>query len=308
MIMKKHISRSFASLICHMGALSFLTAPVSARVGDITASALMEAAPSTGTETKVQSAARPFGLDIVGPVYQAGSDESSKDFLVNTLPQMEKLLDDKLGESLSLKDAKAYSLDPTKLLLSTDSVVRVYFVGEGAGYLNSLGFNVLEKPATKETPLLTETAQLIFPNASSEVSSLGSTKNPQRTEKSPLLPGDFAELGKFASGSILDFFLIANGAAGGKTTFVAPPERNEDGLQHLVAFAMPDSPYLLLGFEDLTGGGDRDFNDVLFAVDIGAANVKNLISAPEPGFAAVLLGCLFFGLTGRRRSPAPAMV
>lgn len=267
----------------------------------------MEEAVSTGLENKVQSAARPFGLDIVGPVYQAGSDEASKDFLVNTLPRMEKLLDEKLGEALSLKDAKAYSLDPTKLLLSTDSMVRVYFVGEGAGYLNSLGFNVLEKPATKETPVITETAQLIFPNASSEISSLGSTKEPRRTEKSPLLPGDFVDLGKFSSGSILDFFLIANGASGGKTTFVAPPERNVDQMQHVVAFAVPDSPYLLVGFEDLTGGGDMDFNDVLFAVDIGAANVKNLISAPEPGFAVVLLGCLTFGLTSRRRHSSPVI-
>jgi hypothetical protein len=49
-------------------------------------------------------------------------------------------------------------------------------------------------------------------------------------------------------------------------------DRNLDGIDHVVAFAHVDSPYLLPGFEDLYGGGDRDYNDVLFAVYVGEQN------------------------------------
>jgi hypothetical protein len=41
---------------------------------------------------------------------------------------------------------------------------------------------------------------------------------------------------------------------------------------------MPDSPFILVGFEDLIGGGDRDYNDALFVVDVGIENATNLIN------------------------------
>jgi hypothetical protein len=41
---------------------------------------------------------------------------------------------------------------------------------------------------------------------------------------------------------------------------------------------MPDSPYVLVGFEDIVGGGDLDYNDALFVVDIGIENASNLIN------------------------------
>ena len=76
---------------------------------------------------------------------------------------------------------------------------------------------------------------------------------------------------------------------------------NADGINHVVAFAyvMANSPYLIIGFEDLVGGGDRDFNDILFAVDIGIANVKDLTATPEPALALTMVTLL--GLTLRRR-------
>jgi len=68
--------------------------------------------------------------------------------------------------------------------------------------------------------------------------------------------------------------------------------RNPDKLDHVVAFALPDSPYLIIAFEDMYGGGDRDYNDVIFALDIGRANIQNLISTPEPQTWAILAGFL----------------
>ncbi|MBM3965508.1 MAG: DUF4114 domain-containing protein, partial [Planctomycetes bacterium] len=55
-------------------------------------------------------------------------------------------------------------------------------------------------------------------------------------------------------------------------------DKNCDKFQHVVAFVMPDSPFILVGFEDLIGGGDRDYNDALFVVDVGIENATNLIN------------------------------
>jgi opacity protein-like surface antigen len=93
-----------------------------------------------GTASPVQSTAHPFGLSAVGPVMLAGSDASAADFQQNTLPSVTTLLNQTLGETRKLNDS-AMLLDPSKLKLNTLSDVRVYFIGEGAGYNNTLGFN-----------------------------------------------------------------------------------------------------------------------------------------------------------------------
>ena len=126
----------------------------------------------------------------------------------------------------------------------------------------------------------------------------------KRTSNEPLLPGDFVNLGKMEGGTLLDFFIVANGAKGGKTTFSTQKSVNPDGINHVVsfAFAMKDSPYLVLGFEDLMGGGDRDFNDLIFAVDIGAVNVGALTATPEPATCATMAAFLGLGCVLVRRN------
>jgi len=76
---------------------------------------------------------------------------------------------------------------------------------------------------------------------------------------------------------------------------------NADGIEHYVVLATPDSPYLLIGAEDLFGGGDEDYNDIVVAIDIGIANVQMLVAnaVPLPGPIAALLGPLY--LLWRRR-------
>jgi membrane protein involved in colicin uptake len=92
---------------------------------------------------------------------------------------------------------------------------------------------------------------------------------------------------------------------------------NADGLQHVVAYAYGN--YILMGFEDLygekgaTGGknqaSDRDFNDGVFVIDIGAANVQALVKpkqrkVPEPSAVLPLAGLAVFGLSRFRRRKA----
>ncbi len=51
---------------------------------------------------------------------------------------------------------------------------------------------------------------------------------------------------------------------------------NPDGLLHTTGVLKTDMGTLTLGFEDLFNGGDRDFDDSVFTVDIGTANAQVL--------------------------------
>lgn len=252
------------------------------------------------TEADFQDRARPFGLELAGPVMEAGSDGASADFQENSLSQLLDFVDSNLSERQALEDIAAVSLDPEALKLHNDSSVRVYFLSEGAGYRNTLGYTAESLTSGETTSQL-----LIFPDASSAYSSYEGTdslENLRRNNSTPLVPGDFVDLGVYAHNTLIDFFLIAGGADGGRNIYTADAASNPDLMQHVVAYALPDSPYLIIGFEDLYGGGDMDYNDLVFAVDIGEMNVAYLAN-PEPAFwmlLAVVLGVMVFQT---RRNP-----
>ena len=253
------------------------------------------------TELTVQSSASPFDLDIASPVYQAGSDSKSADFQANYLPTFQEFINANLTEKGALQDTSSLSLDPSKLFLSTQSDVRAYFIGEGAGYHNTLGFNVTGSGIETGDP------QLIFPDSSSRNSYYQDADSTQgyRSSSYPLLPGDFVDLGTHEAGTQLDFFVIANGANGGTNVFSTNESINPDGINHVISYAIEDSPYLLIGFEDLYGGGDRDFNDLILVADIGESNVQNLILTSNPEPSTLLTLSLFSGfayLKTRKRS------
>ncbi|WP_309400702.1 DUF4114 domain-containing protein [Cerasicoccus maritimus] len=253
---------------------------------------------SAQTELSVQSNVRPYNLDIVSPVMQAGSDADSAQFQADVLPDMLSFIDANLSESQSVSNLSTISLDPSKLYLHNDASVRIYFLGEGAGYHNTLGFNTEGGSVDSGEPML------IFPDASSVNSyyTYGDTTT-WRSKSAPLMPGDFVDLGVLEAGTQLDFFLIANGAYGGSLVWSTDTSVNVDGLVHTVSLAQDGSPYLLIGFEDLYGGGDKDYNDLLFAVDIGAANVAYLAN-PEPS-TWLIMGLFTAGVLylARRRDP-----
>lgn len=256
------------------------------------------------TELSVQSTASPYDLEIVAPVMQAGSDEQAADFQANDLPVLREYIDTNLSESQSVSDLSSIALDPSKLFLANDADVRVYFVGEGAGYHNTLGYNTDGGSVDSGDPFL------IFPDASSINSYYPYGNNTTwRSASAPLMPGDFVDLGTLSSGTQLDFFMIANGANGGSTVWSTDSSVNADGIVHAVSFVIPGSPYLLIGFEDLWGGGDNDYNDLLFAVDIGAANVAYLAN-PEPAtwliMSVLTIGVFYVARQRQRLQPVRA--
>ncbi len=252
-----------------------------------------------GTVSPVQSSATPFGLQPIGEVQLAGSDERAADFSANDLPSLQAVVNNTLSESQSINNLSSIALDPNDLVISGDSNVRAYFIGEGAGYRNSLGVYTGESSNG-----LDGDASLILPDASTSPS-YSYYNSDYRSSRAPVAPGDFVDLGRYSDGTQLNLFLVSNGAGGGTNTYYTDTSLNSDGIDHFVVLATPDNPYLLIGVEDLPGGGDKDYNDVVVALEVGLATTKNLMAkaVPLPAPIAALFGPVLFGvvLAAKRR-------
>ncbi|NET60657.1 MAG: DUF4114 domain-containing protein [Symploca sp. SIO2E6] len=162
------------------------------------------------------------------------------------------------------------ALDPSALTLSQDiDDVQVYFINESADFQNQLLFS------TDNGNTLTS----IF-------DSVSSPNSIRPNSDGPLELGQGVSLGSFSSSTVLDFFLKSTDFVGTTFTFGLDSTQNPDGLQHIVAYETQD--FLLLGFEDIFGGGDRDYTDAVIAV-------KLVQDVPEP---ASLLGLLSVGIVG----------
>jgi hypothetical protein len=63
-------------------------------------------------------------------------------------------------------------------------------------------------------------------------------------------------------------FLAVNGTTQGLNVFHSHAAAlNPDGVQHAISGLSANGNKLIFGFEDLFGGGDRDYQDVLFSID-----------------------------------------
>jgi len=259
---------------------------------------------------KAVVAASPMDLAIELPVQYAGSDEASKAFQTNVMPGLLKSISETF-DGKQIKDLAAAGLDPFRLTLAEDTSVRLYFLGETASTSNTLGYST-----TGGSPLSPDAA-IIFPNASS---SAGNTnKEPVRSEKNPLLPGDFVDLGEYKAGTALDFFLLANAAKNGTSKFVSTnTDLNRDNIVAAVSYTPTGSPYLIVAFDDSPTGAEQDYEDLFFALEFtttgsipttngGGSTAGNTgsVGAPEPSLAAgALFAALGTCLHRRRKSQA----
>lgn len=107
--------------------------------------------------------------------------------------------------------------------------------------------------------------------------------------------GESKSLGNFAKGTELTFRMFVSNT--GDNFFTGPASANSDGVLHARALLDADKS-ALVGFEDLRGGGDHDYNDIEFRV----TNVTNLPAVPEADTWAMLAAGLgLLGLVSRRR-------
>lgn len=239
-------------------------------------SAFLASAALAGNPASVQSTYRPNGLQLWhstnGKLMMKKSDSAATNFYNNIMPGFLNMLEDNLGESSALGQVENRSLAPEKLFFYCEYTPRVYFLGEGAGYTNGLGAVICPaKPDTGTLP--TGNKFLIIPNSQSS-QGLGGSGSGTRTQSEPLLVGDFVDLPTIKRGEQLELFLVANmnTSAQPEATYYNEKAINVDRLQHMVAFFPQNSRYIILGFEDIKGGGDLDYNDLVFAIDVGECN------------------------------------
>ncbi len=261
---------------------------------------------NNGKVSPIQSKADPLGLPIVGKVMESGSDAAAAQFNKTTLSQALGFIQKNLPDGQNNSgNQKLFSIDPAKLKLAEKVNLQAYFVSESAGYSSTLGFNTSGVGVNSGNP------ELIFPNVSSpeDFNPNAANNYGPRTESQPLLPGDFVNLGTYAKGTPLDFFLIANGANGGNTVFTSGgASANPDGLAHnggftASVFAVPqlNSPYLFIDFKDSWNLGDKDFNDAVIAINVGTKTINSLMATPEPSMYLTLGGFLMMGVWAKRR-------
>lgn len=154
-----------------------------------------------------------------------------------------------------------------EIVLSEPAQISVTYISEGAGFKNSFGYYFYHQsnpPATAAD--LQSSMTIIFPNASGEGSG------------GALLPGDkIYQLGTFPAGTVVGYFMQANAWNGQEVTnglythYTIPAFNQNETQQHILMYDYNCSD-VLMAFEDvLLPGGDHDFNDLIFQMNIEPA-------------------------------------
>lgn len=110
--------------------------------------------------------------------------------------------------------------------------------------------------------------------------------------------GDHWSFGTHSAGDSIDLVLYNLTT---NETWHSDASKNSDGLDHLYysTFSLPDgTPAVFVGWEDISGLGDRDFNDSMLVF-------TNISPIPEPEtYAMFLAGLGLLWITARKRNPA----
>jgi LruC domain-containing protein len=149
--------------------------------------------------------------------------------------------------------------------LAEKADVWITFVGEGAGYLNAIGFYTYDTKTPPKTRAEITKYNIIFPNSSLSGSGGG------------LVSGNKVKLGTFDAGKSIGWFIVAYGwnsssAVTGQNLYFSDPslnlETNVSKRQHTVLIKDIVRKLFVLGFEDMNrdSGSDDDFNDAIFYV------------------------------------------
>ncbi|MGH7134464.1 MAG: DUF4114 domain-containing protein [Pirellulales bacterium] len=237
---------------------------------------------SAQTLSKYQPSQRPLGLPLVGQTYLDGTDTTSQAF-DSSKQSFLSIITTNLPEGVAFTGANLNQLDPTRLYFMFDYAPRIYYIYEGACYDNALGVTIatVSSPTNKPT---TGASYTVFPFVHSSISPVCCTGSGKRSTSEPLMAGDFVELPTVKAGQQLAFFIMANmdSKANPADVYYNGNSNNPDNFQHLISFFPDKSQYLIIGFEDMYGGGDKDCNDLMFVVDIGPNNAAALRNPTLP--------------------------
>ena len=209
-----------------------------------------------------------------------------------------------IGDEVTQADFK-----PATLEITQDYTVSMTFESESAGYRNTLGkYNI-----NSETGEI-ESVDVVWENASLENSG-GDLESGVDSYSFDVQAGD--EIGFFLIGNGFNQnnfdqlgegtyqFVRADGSLGhvgdeglvlrhvatnGAVTILngdiyhsstseTQTEMNPDDMNHAMGSTTSQPGEFTIGFEDLNGGGDLDFDDSVFKVDVGAANAAAIVES-----------------------------
>ncbi|GJL66149.1 MAG: hypothetical protein NPIRA05_11200 [Nitrospirales bacterium] len=115
--------------------------------------------------------------------------------------------------------------------------------------------------------------------------------------------GSTFNLGNFTAGTALNFRLEVHNT--GHSFYTGGAANNIDGIAHAFIDDSFGNNETLVSFEDLLGGGDRDYNDLIFSFSNTEAGA-NLVQNPEPS-TVILLGSGIMGLAAWRLRNKPSV-
>ncbi len=230
------------------------------------------------------------------------------------------------GDVMFGDSVKAGKVDASKLKITEDVTAKVTWQGESAGFKNALGMYTFDKNGNITG------VKMLFANASEQGSGgdlvtgksgvdvglhagdrVGFFVAPNAFSQSGMdklladAKGSFklvdAKTGKPGIvGQGGEFKLVHVDGSGkmtdiktqyGTSIFTSSQANNGDGLKHEVTTVDPLTGKITVGFEDLWKGGDKDFDDARFTIDIGIANAaqvgKEGASSTAKGLADDLL-------------------
>lgn len=178
------------------------------------------------------------------------------------------------ADAIPYSNAGTENINHYTFTATTTGSIGAYFHDESAGYTNTLSLLV-------NGVITPESAAGVLNNHTSSM-------------------GDFVNLGFVHAGDVLTFQL--NVLSTGETLY-SDKSLNNDGINHVystafsgdVVHGIPTGTYV--GFEDLHGGGDLDYNDETFVF----TNVVAAIPEPET-YAMLLAGLGLIGFVAGRRN------
>ena len=249
---------------------------ISSKMRIMFACGLITATASTAwaqTPSPYQIKASSYMPALAGTVYLAGSDSASSIFSSNYQNTYINYIKAKLPETVAFTGIGLNQLDPQRLYFQFAYAPRIYFIYEGACYDNALVCTIATVSAPTNKPT-TGTSSTIFPFVHCSISPVCCSGSGVRSSSEPLYFGDFVQLPTVQAGQQLAFSILANLDSTGKPAYIYYNGTNNDpdGFQHMVAFFPDNSQYIIIGFEDMNGGGDQDCNDLMFVVDVGPNN------------------------------------
>ena len=173
------------------------------------------------------------------------------------------------------------------------------FLHEGAGYTNTLGYYYYDKKSSPGSREAISNYTVIFPNSSFQGSG-GGLRSGDRVQLK-YKPGTAQESKTFPAGTVVGWFLVANGWKGtgvgdGYTIHLSDYklnyEKNPNLRRHTAFLYDRVEQALILGFEDInreSSSCDNDFNDAIFKVKVSPSASIDLTDVPEADYGTPVI-------------------